>query len=140
MISRAERLLIFVVFRAIFADDLARVRKPNKIKSIVQQHWSSCESSVGDYNIKRVVHILGNLLKDGVFESETRARAEFPELFRNFFSHRTALGDGLADAGVGTTVERFRDHTAETEQSATTQPNESSKNSMFSPQIHMKST
>lgn len=127
---KAERLLVFIVYRAIFRDGLARIRKPGKIKAIVQEHWPSCEISVGGYGMSRVVDVLGDLLRDRVFESEVQARDEFPELFRNFVPdgrHHITPGNGVR------TIETQlpSDHADETGKWTTVQHDGSSKSGMF---------
>lgn len=124
--AKAEHLLMFVVYRAIFKDGLARVRKPSKIKAIVQEHWRSCQSSVDGFGINKVVDILGDLLRTGVFESEAQARKEFPELFRNF------LPAGVANVRVTTIEQQLSSEYAEgTKQMTAVQLDGSSRSGMF---------
>lgn len=124
--AKAEHLLMFVVYRAIFKDGLARVRKPSKIKAIVQEHWRSCQSSVDGFGINKVVDILGDLLRTGVFESEAQARKEFPELFRNF------LPAGVANVRVTTIEQQLSSEYVEgTKQMTAVQLDGSSRSGMF---------
>jgi hypothetical protein len=78
--TRAERQLVYLAYRDVFAEKNARMRKHNAIRSLAQEHWSFHKSLVGGCGFDKVVRILKALLSDGVFQSEVQVSKEFPNL------------------------------------------------------------
>jgi hypothetical protein len=79
--SAAERRRIYIHCRPIFSGANAQVRKLQRLRGLVDASWASLEPSLRDIGQKRVLRILQSLLDGGIFESEARAKLEFPDLF-----------------------------------------------------------
>jgi hypothetical protein len=80
--SSAERRRVFLAYRTVFTGQYAQIRKPKRIKEIVQQHRRSFGSLTEDFGLDKVVDIIKVLLDQCVFESELKAKIAFPELFQ----------------------------------------------------------
>jgi hypothetical protein len=58
------------------------VRKSKAIRGIVLKHWAiSGTDDVDDSYLEKTIPVIKTLLRECVFESEERAKKEFPELF-----------------------------------------------------------
>ncbi|XXH02984.1 hypothetical protein Hte_009374 [Hypoxylon texense] len=77
----ADRRRIYLACRAIFAGDKANLRKPKKVREEIEKRPSVLGPLNRDLSIEKVVEILRDLLERRVFESELKAKIEFPELF-----------------------------------------------------------
>ncbi|PVH91099.1 hypothetical protein DM02DRAFT_706881 [Periconia macrospinosa] len=78
--STAERR-VYLACRAIFTRQTALVRKQKKIRELVEQRKTSLKPLVAELGVEGLVDVLKVLLDDRIFESELRAKEEFPELF-----------------------------------------------------------
>lgn len=78
--SAAERR-VYLACRAIFTRQTALVRKQKKIRELVEQRRISLNPLVAELGVEGLVEVLKVLLDDRIFESELRAKEEFPELF-----------------------------------------------------------
>ncbi|PVH90454.1 hypothetical protein DM02DRAFT_712176 [Periconia macrospinosa] len=78
--SVAERR-VYLACRAIFTRQTALVRKQKKIRELVEQHRTSFNPLVAELGVEGLVEVLKVLLEDRIFESDLRAKEEFPELF-----------------------------------------------------------
>ncbi|KAI0879796.1 uncharacterized protein GGS22DRAFT_182809 [Annulohypoxylon maeteangense] len=79
----ADKRRVYLACRAIFAGDKAQLRRPKKVREeIVKRPWA-LGSLTHDLGIEKVVEILRDLLERRVFESELKAKVEFPELFHS---------------------------------------------------------
>lgn len=81
--SSAEKRRVYLACRAIFAGNNAQLRRPKKIRELVDAHESSLFSLIRDCGPNAVVDILKNLLELGIFQSQVKAKIEFPELFQS---------------------------------------------------------
>jgi len=72
----------YVLCRPIFSGSDAQVRKTKKVKELVNKSKNSLEPLLRDIGKARLVEILRSLLENRIFESELRAKVEFPDLFR----------------------------------------------------------
>ncbi|KAF1979850.1 hypothetical protein BU23DRAFT_637267 [Bimuria novae-zelandiae CBS 107.79] len=79
--SLAERIRVYLVCRAIFTGQNAQLRKQTKIRELVEGHKTSLEPLTGDLGIHHVVDIIRDLLDERIFQSELKAKVEFPGLF-----------------------------------------------------------
>lgn len=77
----ADRRRVYLACRAIFAGDKAHLRRPKKVREEIEKRPSALGSLNRDLGIEKVVEILRDLLERRVFESELKAKVEFPELF-----------------------------------------------------------
>lgn len=81
MSPKATRLRVYVVCRPIFSGNEAHVRKL-KVKELVNNNKESLGPLLQDIGETKLIETLRGLLEDRIFESEPRAKVEFPELFR----------------------------------------------------------
>jgi hypothetical protein len=77
----ADRRRVYLACRAIFAGNNALLRKQKKIKELVVTHKRALKPLVADFGADKVVEILKLLLEAQIFQSELKAKIEFPELF-----------------------------------------------------------
>ncbi|KAI1772566.1 hypothetical protein F4818DRAFT_424788 [Hypoxylon cercidicola] len=77
----ADRRRVYLACRAIFVGDKAQLRRPKKVREEIEKRPSALGSLNRDLGIEKVVEILRDLLERRVFESELKAKVEFPELF-----------------------------------------------------------
>lgn len=75
------RRRVYVHCRPIFSGATAQVRKKKKIKDLVCGSWASLQPLLNDIDKSRVIDILQSLLEARIFESEARAKTEFPDVF-----------------------------------------------------------
>lgn len=81
--SANSRKRVYISCRAIFSGNNAQLRKPKKVKELVEQSRNSLKMLLEDLGHDAVIAILRSLLEGKIFESEIRAKIEFPELFRS---------------------------------------------------------
>ncbi|EAS29334.3 uncharacterized protein CIMG_08080 [Coccidioides immitis RS] len=81
--STTDRRRVYLACRAIFSGQNAQVRKARKVREIVEKRQATIPL-VKDFGIAKVVEILRLLLENGVFQSDLKAKVEFPELFHSF--------------------------------------------------------
>ena len=72
---------IFLSCRSVFTGQNAQVRRPKKVRELLQQHESSIRPLMNRYPLDTVADIARNLLERRVFESNMWAKIEFPELY-----------------------------------------------------------
>lgn len=80
--SARHRRRIYLTCRPIFSGVNAQVRKQRKIKELVNKSKKSLQPLLRDIGEAKVIEILKSLLEKRIFESELRAKVEFPDLFR----------------------------------------------------------
>ena len=81
--ATAERRRVFLAYRALFAGERAMLRKSKKVREVVQKHKSSFQPLIREFGNDKIIGILKELLAGRIFQSELRAKVEFPELFRS---------------------------------------------------------
>ncbi|KAH8656439.1 hypothetical protein BGZ61DRAFT_434384 [Ilyonectria robusta] len=81
--SANSRKRVYISCRAIFSGNNAQVRKQKKVKELVEKSRKSLKTLLQDLGHDTVIAILRSLLEGKIFESEIRAKIEFPELFRS---------------------------------------------------------
>lgn len=59
------------------------LRKSKKVREVVEKHKSSFQPLIKEFGNDKVIGILKELLAGRIFQSELRAKVEFPELFRS---------------------------------------------------------
>ncbi|KAF7591633.1 hypothetical protein BBP40_001272 [Aspergillus hancockii] len=79
--SAAERRQIFLACKAIFSGTNALLRKLKAVQKLVAAHQASLRTLIPNFNVNRVAIIVQGLLKKGVFQSDVKAKLEFPDLF-----------------------------------------------------------
>lgn len=80
--SVAERT-VYLACKPIFTGQTALVRKLKKIRELVKQHRISLDALVAEYGEQQLVKTLKVLLDDNIFQSDSKAEKEFPELFQS---------------------------------------------------------
>ncbi|KAI1761152.1 hypothetical protein GGR53DRAFT_522566 [Hypoxylon sp. FL1150] len=78
-----ERRRVYLACRAIFAGDKALLRKAKKVREEIEKRPTVLASLKGSLGIEKVVEILRDLLERRIFESELKAKVEFPDLFHS---------------------------------------------------------
>jgi len=79
----ADNQRVYLTCRPIFAGNNAQLRKLKKIRELVDEHKSSISHLIKDFGAEKVVDILKSLLERGIFQSQVKAKIEFPELFQS---------------------------------------------------------
>lgn len=78
----ADNRRVYLACRAIFAGNNALLRKQKKILEVLRQHANvSLKPLIKDFGEEKVLEILKSLLEAQIFQSELKAKIEFPELF-----------------------------------------------------------
>ena len=81
MESHTLKRRIYVLCRPIFSGRNAQVRKAKKIRELVETSQAALQPLLQDITICQLVDTLRSLLKKKIFQSELRAKIEFPDLF-----------------------------------------------------------
>lgn len=83
MVQRSpDPQLVYLHCSSIFSGLNALVRKPKKVSQILSQHRSSTQILTKTFGLTEIAAVAKGLLDDGIFESQSRARLRFPELFQ----------------------------------------------------------
>jgi hypothetical protein len=77
-----DKRRVYLACRAIFVGEKAQMRQQSKVLKTVNSHQSSLQSLERDMGVQKIVDIAKELLEKSIFESELKAKMEFPELFR----------------------------------------------------------
>ncbi|KAI0377581.1 hypothetical protein F5Y04DRAFT_264163 [Hypomontagnella monticulosa] len=77
----ADKRRVYLACRAIFTGDKALLRRAKKVREEVEKRQYALGSLTQDLGVEKVVEIARDLLERRVFESELKAKVEFPELF-----------------------------------------------------------
>ena len=77
-----RRRKVYVLGRSVFAGDLSSTRDRSAISKIVSQNRQHFAEAIQESNESSVLDILSNLLREGIFESELKAKLRFPGLFQ----------------------------------------------------------
>jgi hypothetical protein len=80
--STPDKRRVFLAYRAIFAGQNAKLRKTKKIREVVKQHQNAFPTIIQEFGVNKIVEILSDLLQRQIFESESKAKAAFPEFFQ----------------------------------------------------------
>lgn len=83
MVRSVTERTVYLACRPIFTGQTALVRKPKKIRELVEQHRISLDALVAEYGEQKLVQTLKVLLDDNIFQSNSTAEREFPELFQS---------------------------------------------------------
>jgi DNA polymerase kappa len=74
---------VYLACRPIFAGSNALLRKSRKIRELLSLHLKSIQPLVQDFSIETVADIVRFLLERRIFQSDVKAKIEFPELFHS---------------------------------------------------------
>ena len=78
-----DKQMVYLAYRDIFKDGLAKLRRPNKVRNVVEKHKDHLHHKqlADSMDSEKTYRILGDLLAARLFESESAAKAAFPTLF-----------------------------------------------------------
>jgi hypothetical protein len=81
--SDLDKKMVYLAYRDIFKDKLAKLRKRNKVRNVVEKHKDHLHHKqlADSMDLEKTCRILGDLLAARLFESESAAKATFPTLF-----------------------------------------------------------
>ncbi|KAL2016470.1 hypothetical protein VTK56DRAFT_3491 [Thermocarpiscus australiensis] len=83
MADSARKCRVYLLCRPISSGNNAHVRKAKKVKELMDRNRPLLLPLLQDVGEGEVVNILRELLNKRIFESELRAKVEFPDLFRS---------------------------------------------------------
>jgi hypothetical protein len=81
--TKTQQRSVYLACRAIFTGQKAHLRKQKLVRKELTNHLSVLQPLMRELGTEKVVTILRALLEKHVFESELRAKQEFPDLFRS---------------------------------------------------------
>jgi hypothetical protein len=78
-----DQKMVYLAYRDVFKDRLAKLRKPKKVRNVVEKHKHHFHHKqlADSMDSDKTCRILGDLLATRLFESESAAMATFPTLF-----------------------------------------------------------
>jgi hypothetical protein len=81
--SDLDKEKVYLAYRDIFKGNLAKLRKPAKVRNVVEKHKEHLHHAqlADSVDSEKVCNILGDLLTGNLFESDSVAKATFPTLF-----------------------------------------------------------
>ncbi|KAI1500176.1 hypothetical protein F5X99DRAFT_419415 [Biscogniauxia marginata] len=100
--SQADKQRVYLASRAIFTGQKALLRRQKKVREEISRRPQVLGSLTRDLGIEKVVEILRGLLEQRIFESELRAKVEFPELFRSSLEQEIQREASEIDAAKST--------------------------------------
>lgn len=83
MVSKAERRRsIFLTAREVFVGPSAQIRDRKAIAAVFAKHEATFRELKKTFGEHIIIDVTSSLLRDGVFESELKAKLNFPDLFQ----------------------------------------------------------
>lgn len=81
--SVLDKEIVYLAYRDVFKDKLAKLRKRGKVRRVVEQHkgYLHHKQVADSMDSEKTCRILGDLLAARLFESDSAAKATFPTLF-----------------------------------------------------------
>ena len=79
----ADKRRVFLVCRAVFTGDKAKIRQLKKVRRVFEAHRAQLRPLTAALGEDRAIEIVRDLLERRIFESDFRAKLEFPDLFRS---------------------------------------------------------
>jgi hypothetical protein len=78
-----DERLVYLAFKNVFKGANAQVRRPKKIRDLVQEYedQSSIRDLIQEHTFDKVCHVAKGLLEQQIFESTLKAKIRFPEVF-----------------------------------------------------------
>ena len=78
-----DKKLVYLAYRDVFNGKLAKLRKPKKVRNVVEKHKDHLHHKqlADTMDSEKTCRILGDLLAARLFESKSAAKATFPTLF-----------------------------------------------------------
>jgi len=81
--EQAPRRSVYLHCSSIFTGANVRVRKKKSVRKLLERNKHSFRALTNEYNLGTICNVATELLDAGVFESKSKAQAQFPELFRS---------------------------------------------------------
>ncbi|RYP90803.1 hypothetical protein DL770_003064 [Monosporascus sp. CRB-9-2] len=78
-----DKRRVYLACRGVFTGDKAHIRQLKKVRKVVEQHKASLRTLIQDLGEEKTIEAVRDLLERRIFESELRAKIEFPELFHS---------------------------------------------------------
>lgn len=96
--SSSDKRRVYLACRTVFAGPNAQLRKPKKVRELIDVHRSAFSPLINDFGLDKVTEIILILLNGGIFQSELKAKIAFPELFRTTPSRDVLRAESENDA------------------------------------------
>jgi hypothetical protein len=81
--SDSDQRRVYLACRAIFTGPNALLRRSKKVRELVSTHQGSLQPLIQEFTTEKVINIIKHLLEKEIFQSDVKAKIEFPELFRS---------------------------------------------------------
>lgn len=78
--------LVYLHCASIFKGSNAQLRRPKKVLQVLEGEKKSIKVLTRDFSLQDIALVAKQLLEEGIFESTSRARLHFPELFEQSIS------------------------------------------------------
>jgi hypothetical protein len=76
-----DKRRVYLACKPIFAGNNVQLRRYKKICELVKEHEESLRQLIDDFTTGKVINILKILLERDIFQSDIKAKIEFPELY-----------------------------------------------------------
>jgi len=115
-----DKRLVYLALKEIFKGEDARIRRVRKITELIQKHQNEngIRSLVKKHNTDDICNVAKTLLKEQIFESISKARLSFPEMFKA--SSNQSIEQAISKAGSAKTETDAIECVAKRHQSVTT--------------------
>ena len=80
--EQAPRKSVYLHCSSVFTGGNARVRKTKSVRKLLEKNKHSFGALTNEYDLGTICNVAKELLDAGVFESASKAQAQFPELFQ----------------------------------------------------------
>jgi len=94
-----DRELVYSYCSSIFSGANAHVRQLKKVTQVLSKHKRSITALTDEYSLNEIATVARQLLMEGIFESPSRAKLRFPELFQQSEPQESSSG-GASGADV----------------------------------------
>jgi hypothetical protein len=95
----SDKRRVYLACRTVFAGPNAQLRKPKKVRELIEVHAQTAFSHlINDFGLEKVTEIILILLNGRIFQSELKAKIAFPELFRTTPSRDVLRAESENDA------------------------------------------
>ena len=81
--AQVSRRSVYLRCRGLFTGANARVRKTKSVRKLLEKNKHSFGALTNKYNLGIICNVAKELLDAGIFESTSKAQAQFPELFQS---------------------------------------------------------
>ena len=81
MTKAERRRKVFLEVRSVWGEESGQVRDRSQVSQFVARHKSRLEQVIRESNEASVIDTVFNFVREGILDSELRAKLTFPELF-----------------------------------------------------------